>query len=122
MDSGLYRAMQDLIKKECCNHMSGECVPRSRPCEMLSVNLSSGETPKYKMCSWFKTAVLPADDQLLSRFVASSAEDSLTIKECSLCGKEFIPDDGRQTMCKKCRAMDGKRKNVMKRVKRNVKR
>lgn len=122
MDNKLYKDMQDLIKRECCNCISGECVPRSIPCDMLFVNLSCDEQPKYKMCSWFKNAVLPVNDKLMSRFMISSTLEDDGIKECSLCGKMFYSTDGRQTTCKDCRTMDSRRKNIMKRAKRNVKR
>ena len=114
--------MQDLIRKECCNCISGECVPRSKPCDMLAVVIGGDELPRYKMCSWFKDAVLPSDDKLLSRYIVSSSAEDDGVKTCSLCGKTFFSEDGRQTMCKECKTMDSRKKNYMKRVKKNVKR
>jgi hypothetical protein len=87
---------------------------------MLAVNLSV-ERPHYKMCSWFKNAVLPSDDKLMSRFMINSTAEDSGIKECSLCGKMFYATDGRQTTCKECRSMDSRRKNSMKRMKKHVK-
>jgi len=122
MDNGLYKDIQDLIRRECCNCISGECVPRSVPCDILAPVEMVGELPKYKMCSWFKNAVLPLDDKLQYRVLAKTHDDASDFKECTLCGKMFYSTDGRQTTCKECRTMDSRRKNSVKRMKKNVKR
>lgn len=115
MDSKIYRRSQELIRKECCNFDSaGNCVGIGKKCQMFLNQTDECGLPIYKICSWFKNNVLPYDDKLQHDFL-SSINENIDSKICILCGQPFIPKDGRQTMCLKCKTMDSRVKNAMRR-------
>jgi len=83
-----------LIKKECCNHDSGNCVM-----------LEYGEGCKcpqiaslHICCTWFREAVLPLDKVLESSIFGNKDMK----KRCAMCGKLFVPTNNRAKFCTKC--------------------
>lgn len=118
MDSKIFKKCQELIKRECCNYSSGDCIALDEECAMLNIQRNEAGEQRYRVCSWFKQNVLPTDDKLQHEFMSSTDAENINSKVCALCGGMFIPKDGRQTMCSKCKALDSRMKNIERRRKR----
>jgi len=117
MDDKLYRKLQELVKKECCNYFKDVCVILDEKCPMVYCIKNEEGKLDQKMCKWFKNYVLPANDILYHDYLQGSSKEVSNAKECSICGKSFISNDGRQTTCSVCRALDSKMKRLAKKTK-----
>ena len=116
MDDNLYRRFQDLAKKECCNYFPDICAGLDRACPVVNCGKMEDGRLAQKMCSYLKDIVLPMDDKLMNDYLANHSDEVFFNKECAVCGKQFVPSDGRQTTCARCRAMDSKQKRSVKRI------
>jgi tRNA(Ile)-lysidine synthase TilS/MesJ len=116
MDEKLYRKLQDLVKKECCNYFTDVCIILDKKCPMVYCIRNEEGKLDQKMCKHFKNYVLPANDILYHEYLAETSSDISNSKECSICGKSFVSTDGRQTTCSVCRALDSKMKNLAKKT------
>ena len=88
------KRIKALIKKECCNYDSGNCVL-----------LDDGETcvcPQtisYSLlCKWFRNAVLPLDNDLYIKLTHPK-----NAKTCVICGSEFSYMGNKAKYCEKCK-------------------
>jgi len=122
MDDKLYKRSQILIRQECCNYFPDICVGLDKRCPMMGFYKDHSGNPAYKICSWFNDYVLVRDDKLLHDILSNSSSEDFESKECSICGKMFVPADGRQTACTACRGLNSKMKTIMKRGKKIGKR
>jgi hypothetical protein len=84
-----------LIRRECCNLSSGNCVflddGEEHTCPQLHVD--------SVCCSWFKDAVLSIDPELEAEILNKSCD---TIKQCIVCGKPIVGKSNRMKYCHKC--------------------
>lgn len=116
MDEKLYRRFQDLARTECCNYFTDICVGLDKKCPVVNCGkLEDGRTAQ-KMCNYLRDIVLPLKDDLMNDYLTNHSDEDFVNKECSVCGKMFVPTDGRQTTCSKCRAMDSKQRRWVKRI------
>ena len=88
------KRIKALVKKECCNYDSGNCVL-----------LDDGETcvcPQtisYSLlCKWFRNAVLPLDNDLYIKLMRPK-----NTKTCVICGSEFESKSNSVKYCPNCR-------------------
>ncbi len=95
-----YRTVKRLVHL-CCNYDGGNCLALDDggPCvcpQSISYSL---------ICRWFRAAVLPLDNDL---FVALLHKGR--IKNCSKCGKPFVPRSNRGKYCPDCADQERRRK------------
>lgn len=94
-----------LIKKECCNCDSGNCMllddGEYHKCPQL--------TDDFITCDWFKEAVLPLDP-ILEMSIFQPKE--LVKKACAGCGKSFTPISGKVKYCSEICAKKAHRKQM----------
>lgn len=84
-----------LIKNECCNYDSGNCVLLDNGVYHKCPQMTADKI----ICGWFVKAVLPLD-KILEVKINGIKED--TQKKCAECGKSFVPVTNRSKYCKKC--------------------
>lgn len=89
------KAVNRLIKSECCNYCDGNCILLDDGEEHVCPQIIS----RHLCCSWFEKAVLPLDDILLKSI---SDEGSGVIKRCASCGKDLIAAGNRKKYCDAC--------------------
>lgn len=116
MDDKLYRKFQELARKSCCNYFPDICVGLDKKCPVVNCGILESGQLAQKMCSYLKGIVLPLDDKLMNDYLTNHSDEAFDSKECTICGKPFVPSDGRQTTCASCRAMDSKQKRRVKRI------
>ena len=116
MDDKLYKRFQDLAKTECCNYFPDICVGLDKKCSVVNCGKLEDGRIAQKMCSYLKNIVLPLNDKLMNDYLTNHSDEEFLSKECSVCGKMFVPSDGRQTTCATCRALDNKQKRRVKRI------
>ena len=77
------KAVRRLIIRLCANYdaENGACLPRDRPCYMLSKN--DGE-----ICGYFKNAVLPDEPALEA--MLTTVPQLKDERLCAICGKAFL--------------------------------
>ena len=87
------RRVRFLLRCLCANYDSGNCLL-----------LDDGEAcvcpqsiTNALVCRYFKTAVLPADRELLAELT-----DSRRFRRCVRCGTAFVPTGGRAVYCHEC--------------------
>ncbi|MDO5396321.1 MAG: cysteine-rich VLP domain-containing protein [bacterium] len=88
------RRCKALIKNQCCNYFDGNCIllDDGEPCicpQSISYSLN---------CKWFRTAVLPNDNDLYIRLMKPKNR-----KKCTVCGNEYTPTGRNSKYCDKCR-------------------
>jgi hypothetical protein len=115
MDNKLYKRFQNLARTECCNYFPDMCILLDKKCPVVCCGKTEDGQPAQKMCSYLKDVVLQLDDKLMNDYLTNHSDEVFVNKECSICGKTFVPSDGRQTTCATCRAMDSKQKRQVKR-------
>lgn len=115
MDKKLYKRLQDLARTECCNYFSDECIALDMKCPVVYCGRTEDGQLAQKMCNYLKEVVLPLDDKLMNDYLTNHSDEIFSSKECTICGKNFVQFDGRQTACATCRAMDSKQKRRTKR-------
>lgn len=116
MDDKLYKKFQDLAKSECCNYFPDSCVGINKKCPVVNCGRTDDGRLAQKMCNYLIENVLPLKDTLMNEYLTNHSGEDFDNKECSVCGKMFVPSDGRQTMCVACRAMDSKQKRRVRRI------
>ena len=100
------RKINALIRRLCCNCVSGNCLMLDDGEEHNCVQLIS----KYGIyCNYFLTSVLPADKELFAEVMKIRNE-----KHCQICGKAFVPKSKNQRYCAEC-ALVQKRKKAAER-------
>lgn len=88
------RRVNVLVKKACCNYMNGDCIllddgSRCGCPQVISFSL---------ICKWFRTAVLPADNELYAELYAM--EDK---RRCVVCKTAFASKSNHAKYCPDCR-------------------
>ena len=83
-----------LVKKECCNFDSGNCIllDDGEPChcpQLISCSL---------LCRWFSDAVLPLDKELFAELYALEEK-----RRCTVCGTPFASKSNNAKYCPDCR-------------------
>ena len=93
MTPGQRKRANALIRRECCNYDSGNCLwlddGEEHTCPQ-SISYSVN-------CKWFRWWVLPQDKPLEAEIFHSG-----DIKRCAVCGAAFIPKSNRAKYCEKC--------------------
>lgn len=85
-----FRRCKNLIKNLCCNYRDGECLLLDCECpQMITFSL---------ICKWFKNAVLPNDTELYVQLIKPK-----NIKECKICGKNFMYKSNKAMYCPGCK-------------------
>ena len=83
------RTASTLIREECCNHISGECVALGCPCPQLH---------SYSLiCKWFAEAAPPLDKQLYADIMGADG-----LKPCAVCNRPFQAVSNRAKYCSEC--------------------
>ncbi len=91
------RQINALIKKLCCNYVSGNCLLLDDGEEHFCVQCIS----RYGIyCSYFKNAVLPADKELSAGII-----QPINQKRCQVCKAGFVPKANNQRYCPSCAAV-----------------
>ena len=104
MDYQQYRKMRRLVHK-CCNYDDGFCIALDNGEKCVCVQSIS-----YSLiCKWFRAAVLPMDQEL-----EAALFPQLGAKQCTVCGKRFLPSSNRAKYCPDC-TVTVKRHNATKR-------
>lgn len=116
MDERLYKRFQDLARARCSNYFPDICVGIDERCPVVNCGKLEDGRSSQKMCSYLRDVVLPLDDKLMNDYLMNHSDETFTSKECAVCGKPFVPNDGRQTSCVSCRALDNKQKRRVKRI------
>ena len=93
-----------LIKNECCNYDSGNCVLLDKGVYHKCPQMTADKI----ICGWFVKAVLPID-KILEVKINGIKED--TKKKCAECGKSFVPANNKAKYCRKCVSKVVKRQN-----------
>ncbi len=104
-DGSLYRMSQSqlkqavqLIKKNCCNYKSGNCLLLEDEDECICPQRVS-----YSVCCrWFRNAVLPLDPELEAGIFADAANTPM--KRCEKCDAVLSPGSNRKKYCPACAA------------------
>lgn len=111
------KRVTSIIKKECCNYDSGDCVllDNGKCHKCTQIGDSSID------CNWFKDAVLPLD-QVLENSIKKQITDSgvKVTKRCSVCNKAFIPKSNKAKYCEKCLISVTKKQNSERQRKRRL--
>mgnify|MGYP002565901513 CR=1 FL=1 len=86
------RRSRALIKNQCCNYDTGNCIllDDGEPCvcpQTISYSL---------LCRYFRNAVLPADKELYAEIFMQRTY------RCAECGAAFVPNSNRQKYCLSC--------------------
>lgn len=89
------KKIKTLIKNECCNFSSGNCVLLDDGDEHACPQLSG----LHLVCNWFVEAVLPLNSVLHAEICH---EERRSVKKCSVCGKEITATSNRLKYCRKC--------------------
>lgn len=100
------RKVITLIQEECCNHISGDCVPCDTKCAQIASMRQGSDNPDL-VCRWFRDAVLPLDKDLQGSLLAPH-----NMKKCEQCGKMFAGGSNSAKYCADCSA------NIQKKLKR----
>ena len=116
MDEKLYKKFQDLAKNECPNYFTDVCVGLDKRCPVVYCGKLEDGRNNQKMCSYLRDVVLKLNDKLMNDYLTNHSDEDFVSKECTICGKPFVPSDGRQTTCASCRALDGKQRRRAKRI------
>lgn len=87
------RRVNALVRRECCNYDSGNCI-------LLDCTCPQTITYSHIICKWFKTAVLPLDKELHIELMKPKNTAS-----CAVCGKDFIKQGNRAKYCDTCRKL-----------------
>ena len=90
MTEGQARKVYALLKKTCCNYISGQCIVLDCPCPQLIT--------RSLICKWFMRAVLPGDAPLYVELTGNRGRTKL----CAVCGLPFYPRSNRAKYCDKC--------------------
>ena len=90
MTEGQARKVYALLKKACCNYMSGQCIALDCPCPQLIT--------RSLICKWFMRAVLPGDAPLYVELTGNRGRT----KPCAVCGQPFYPRARNAKYCDKC--------------------
>ena len=102
MNEGQLKQARKLIQTNCCNYDHGHCIKLDdgiddRCVQWITYSLN---------CPWFREAVLP-----LNLPLKIAIRDNKDVsKQCSKCGKRFIPGSNSAKYCKTC-GMKQTRKN-----------
>ena len=88
------RRVNALVKKECCNCFSGNCILLDDGDECVCPQLISYSL----LCKWFRNAVLPADKELYAELYQT--EDR---RRCVVCGASFASSSNSVKYCPDCR-------------------
>lgn len=103
-----YRTVQRLVH-DCCNYDGGNFLLLDDG----EVCVCPQSISRSLICKWFRTAVLPADEELCT--VLLHREDR---KKCVLCGSWYVPKSNRAQYCPEC-AVQERRRKTRERVRRH---
>ena len=96
------RKINALIRRLCCNCVSGKCLLLDDGDEHSCVQLIS----KYGIyCNYLFSSILPADKELFAEVMRICNE-----KHCQICGKVFAPKSKNQRYCTECALIHSHRK------------
>lgn len=88
------KSVNELIRKRCCNYNDGNCILLDNGDSCICP-----QTISYSLlCKWFRTAVLPNDNELYIRLMKPK-----NTKICAICGKEFLYKGNKAKYCKECK-------------------
>ena len=95
LTSSQSRRINALIRKECCNYENGNCLllDEGHPCICPQCI-----TPSHIICNWFKTAVLPLNQDLSLELYNRKYK-----KKCEVCNKPFFSKAHNVKYCQDCR-------------------
>lgn len=95
LTSSQSRRINALIRKECCNYENGNCLllDEGHPCICPQCI-----TPSHIICNWFKTAVLPLNQDLSLELYNRKYK-----KKCEVCNKPFFSKAYNVKYCQDCR-------------------
>ena len=101
LNAKIKKELTDLVKQECCNYLTGECLRGECDCPQLSriniYNQLEVSDQNLLICDWFAKTVLPLNQTLLATF---AQPDRLRV--CTLCGKPFAAKSNRSLYCPDC--------------------
>ena len=84
-----------LIRRECCNCESGDCIALDD-----GDACTCPQTVSFSVCcKWFRWAVLPLDKTLEAEIFRDK-----DLKRCAVCGGVFVPKSNRAKYCPGCAA------------------
>lgn len=94
MNSAQARKVRALIRSLCANYDKGNCLllDDGEGCVCPQTISSS------LLCSYFRTAVLPADRELCAKIMVGIHN----WKRCVLCGGRFVARSNRAVYCDRC--------------------
>ena len=113
MSKSQRRKAKALIRSQCANCDGGNCLAldNGEPCpcpQMTSYSL---------ICSYFRSAVLPADQELYAEIREAG------LRRCISCGSAFVPSGKRDAYCSVCsKAREKQRKAAWARKNRDERR
>jgi len=84
-----------LVRKLCCNYDNGYCLLLDDGEKCVCPQII---TFSHIICKWFKAAVLPVDKELYIELMKPP-----NTKQCSVCGKYYLPKGNRSKYCSDCR-------------------
>ena len=88
------RKVNDLVKRECCNCVDGNCILLDDGEECVCPQLISYSL----LCKWFRTAVLPLDKLLYAELYQTGDR-----RRCTECGAFFASTSNSVKYCPDCR-------------------
>lgn len=86
---------RSLIRRECCNLSSGNCVFLDDGEEHTCPQLHADSV----CCNWFRDAVLSTDAELEAEILNRVCNDTM---RCKICGKPINMKSNRAKYCPKC--------------------
>lgn len=98
------RRTNALVRKLCCNYDGGHCIllDDGDPCVCPQLI-----TYSHIICKWFRAAVLPVDKELYIELMKPP-----NTKQCSVCGRYYLPKGNRSKYCPDCRKSVIRRQNT----------
>lgn len=112
MSAAQQKKVRSLIRRECCNYDSGECLLLDAGDSCICPQIISHGI----CCKWFRWAVLPSDNLLEADIFRDDR-----VKRCVVCGIDFVPGSNRAKYCSNCSKRVRRRKKTENERKRRVK-
>jgi len=110
------RKVTTLIRNECCNFDSGNCVLLDNGAYHKCTQVSNRELG----CEWFVEAVLPLNPILEAEVLHIDSEINSIHKKCANCGKAITVQSNRAKYCPKCLIQVRKAQNKMRKQKQRL--
>ena len=105
-DKQLTQKAKQLARKECANLIDGICIDYDKPCFLINPKYDSIHDGTIN-CDYFLLSVLPLQHDLQKaiwdEIYREDGTVSSVMKNCSICGKSFIPTSNRQKFCSDCK-------------------